>query len=806
MATGRILDILSRDLLHTLRVMRNNPAFAATAVLTLALGIGANTAMFSVVRAVLWKPLAYADPDRLVLLSGGATQTHFEELRAAARSYSAIGEFRGIIENVTLSGGGSFPEVLKEARVSANFLSILGVEPLLGRGFRSAEEEPAGPPVALISAELWRRRFGGNPSIAGHSANFGAAPFTIIGVLPAGFQFPSPGIDVWLTKPSELVRPLSPILSVFARLRPDVNIAQASAELAVLQRQYMKAHPAMLDAKPGTVPRVIPWKDQLVSKVRRLIWMLFGAVGLVLLIACANVAGLLLARATSRAREFAVRAAIGAGRARLMGQLLTEGVLLAGLGGILGVLLAQASLRVIAGTTALNLPRAMEIRLDGLVLGFAVALSISTGILFGLAPALAASRPDLAAALRVSGEATGSTPSTRWFNLRGLLVVGQVALSLLLLIGAALLTESLLRARGFDLGFKPENLLTMQITLAPSRYATDQKKAAFYRELVRRVESLPAVQAATITLTLPLTGFAGTPVQNASEPPLLLNRRPIATIQIVSPSHFHTLEIPLRRGRVFSERDDLAAPLVAIVDESLARRLWPAYPQGPTPVGQSLLIGAGPQPVQIVGIVADIHQTFESSNIWPGVYRPVAQVPQTFAMFAIRTAVKPMRLANAVLAEVAAIDRDQPVTAVKTMDDIIDAELGQRRLTTTLLSLFAMASVLLAAIGLYGILAYSVAQRIRELGIRRALGAQRNDILALILGQAVILTLTGILLGVGGAFVLTRLLKGLLFEVSATDPPTFIRVSLLFLFVALVAVYLPARRALKIDPLAALRN
>jgi predicted permease len=807
------LGTIWRDLLYTLRTMRKNPAFAVTAVLTLALGIGGNTAMFTVIRAVLLKPLAYRDPDRLVHISGGATSTRFEEMRTAARSYTELGAFTVGLENIAFSGGAG-PELLKGARVSANFLRTLGVEPMLGRSFASEEDAPAGHNVTMISAELWRSRFGGDPLIAGRTVTLNSTPYAIIGVLPMGFQFPFPGLDMWVTRPSEwsVIPPrgrlLSPILSVFGRLKPQVDVEQASAELAVLNHQYATAHPGMLDSKPNSIERVRPLKDELVANVRSLLWMLFGAVGFVLLIACANVASLLLARATSRSREFAVRAALGAGRGRLTGQLLVESVLLACVGGVLGVLLAKWSLSAIPRMSAFDLPRTGEIRLDGMVLGFAMALSIATGVLFGLVPSLGASRPDLAGALRVSGAAASSVGSKRvmlWFSTRGVLVVGQVALSIVLLIGATLLMKSLADLNRGDHGFKAANVLTMKIALPPARYDADQKKAAFYDELVRRVQSLPGVRSAAVTLTLPMTGFSGTPVQRADGPPMQLNQRPIGIIQNITPAYFRTLEIPLRRGREFTEHDSAGAAPVTMINESLAHRLWPEYPNGQNPVGQNIRIGVNPQPVEVVGIVADMHQASVSIEPRPGVYLPSAQDPPSTAMFAVRTEGNPLQFVNAVRSQVLAIDLDQPVSAVQTMQDVVEADLGQQRLITMLLGLFASVALLLAVVGIYGVIAFSVAQRIQEVGIRRALGAQQSDILRLVVGQGLGLTLAGVALGLGGAFALTRVLKSVLFRISATDPATFVGIALLFVVIALAASYIPARRAARIDPTTALR-
>jgi putative ABC transport system permease protein len=807
--TGPVfLDSVGQDLLYALRNMRRNRAFTATAVFTLALGIGGNTAMFTVIRSVLLKPLAYRDPDRLVQISGGATSVRFEEMRAAARSYAGIGAYRGGIQNITLSGGAE-PEVLKGASVSANFLEILEVEPLLGRGFRPEEDTAAGPRVALISAELWRRRFDGTPGVLGKTVRLAATPYTIVGVLPTGFQFPFPDVDVWISKPAQASpSPISsPVLAIFGRLNPGVNLKQATAELAVLNQHYRTAHPGMLDGKPDTVEQVTPLRDRLVANVRFMLWILFGAVGLVLLIACANVASLLLARAASRAREFAVRAAVGASRGRLIRQLLAESVVLAVAGGALGVLLAKWSLIGIAHMTALDLPRAGEIQLDGMVLGFAVLLSIATGVLFGLVPSVGASRPDLVTVLRASGEAASATGKKRvalGLSARGALVVGQVALSMVLLIGAALLIESLARMYGVVPGFNPSHLLTLRISLPPSRYDTGQKQAAFFDELARRVQVLPGVRGAAAMFTTPMSGYAMTPVQLANQPPQPLNQRRLALIQDVTPAYFRTLEIPLKRGREFSERDDAVAPLTAIVNESLARVLWPAYPNGLDPVGQRILIGNKADPVEIVGIVADTHQALEADPP-PAMFRPLDQSPIVSVAFAVRTAGDPLQMIRAVSDQVLAMDRDQPVAAFKTMDELVEAEGGQRRVLLTLLGGFAGAALLLAVIGIYGVVAYSVAQRTQEVGIRRALGARHMDILRLVVGQGLGLTLAGVALGVGASLALTRVMTSLLFHTSSTDPAAFAGIALLFVIVALAASYIPARRATRIDPMTALR-
>ncbi|PYX58323.1 MAG: hypothetical protein DMG76_09245 [Acidobacteria bacterium] len=806
------MNNLIQDLRYALRQLRKNTGFTAVALLTLSLGIGANTAIFSVVHAVLLKPLRYHDPDRVVLVTAGATPVRFEELLAASRSNTEIGSFAGP-EDMALSRIVE-PRVLKSARVSANFLRILEVSPLVGRSFLPEEDKPGASEVAMISAELWREQFRGDPSIAGRTVTLAGIERTIIGVLPAEFQFPFSGTDMWVTRPSEWSvippqgRPLSPILSVFGRLKPHVAIQQAAAELAVLDRQYAAAHPGMLDAKPDSPETVRPFKDQLVSDVRSELWMLFGAVGFVLLIASANIASLLLARATSRSREFAVRAAIGAGPGRIIGQLLAESILLASVGGALGMGLAAWSLSAIRRMIFVDLPRAGEIHMDATVLGFAVALSVGTGLLFGLVPAMAASRQDLACVLRGSGEATSAAGSTRRlrFGPRGLLVAGQVALSIVLLISAALLIESLARVCRVDPGFQTSHLLTMNIALPSARYDTDEKKAAFYEELVEHAGSVPGVRSAAVTLNLPMTdGWVGQPVQSAGTPPLRLNERPIGVIQDITPEYFRTLAIALKRGREFTAHDNARSVPVAIVNENLARLFWPQYPAGSNPIGQPILIGSNTQPVEIVGIAANVRQYGRDDNPKPEVYLPCAQKPPLSAMLAVRTDGNPLSFANAVRGQVRAIDRDQPVSAVASMDDLVEASEGQLRLMMTLLGTFAGAAALLAVIGLYGLISYSVVQRTKEIGIRRALGAQRSDILSLMAGEIVRLTLTGVVLGIAGAFALTRLLKDLLFRVRATDPTTFVGIAILFVLVGVSASYVPARRAAKVDPMVALR-
>jgi predicted permease len=835
MNSAVFLETFWQDVLHAMRVMRNNPTFAATAVLTLALGIGGNTAIFTVIRAVLLRPLDYREPDRLVYFSvdnpqrnvrdGSFTLVQFEEMTAAAKSFTALGAY-GRPENVTFSGGGGEPEALKGARVSANFLEILGLSPILGRSFLSEEDKRGGREVAMISSRLWKRRFGVDPLVSGKAATLDSTSYTIIGVLPDGFDFPFADVDVWLTRPSEwsLLPPRYwsvATLTGFARLKPQATLEQANSEMRVLQHQYAIAHPSPV-TDPRATMRVVLLRDRLIAGVRPMLWTLFGAVGFVLLIACANVASLLLARATSRSHEFALRAALGAGRGRLIRQLLAESLVLALAGGAMGLLLAKWSLGAIArmnslfvptGVNALSLPGVRNIRLDGTVLGFTIALSVATGILFGLFPSLQVSRPNLADVLRERGAGAGWTNLHRGIlgvSLRGLLVIGQVALSMVLLIAAALLIQSFVRLRSVDPGFEPANLLTMKIALPPARYDTDQKKAAFFRELLLRVKEAAGVHAGAIAMSLPTTDWIKTNITEVEGRPSLDSNEPssIGVLQSITPGYFSALGIPLKRGREFTAHDNSpGAPPVMIINESMANRLWPDYPSGASPIGLHVKEGYDKAAgwMEVIGVAADIHEGGLASNAVPEFYVPSVVHPPQTAYLAVRTSGDPMSFVKTIRQQVIAVDRDQPVSEIRTMEDILDATLGQRRLTMFLLGLFAAVALLLALIGIYGVIAYSVVQRTHEVGIRRALGAQRSDILRLVVKQGLVLTLTGGAIGICGAFGLTRLIKGFLFGVTPTDPLTFAGIALLFIIVALVAAFVPALRAARIDPMTALR-
>lgn len=811
-----------RDLRLTVRGMRKSVAFVATAVLTLALGIGANTAMFSVIRAVMLRPLDFREPDRLVFLSveNAARNVHdgqfglpqFEDLRAHARTVESLGAYGANPETFSISGDSGEPEALRGARVSGNFLEVLGVHPLLGRSFLEEEDRRGGPCVVLISAALWKRRFGGQAGVAGKTATVDSSACTIAGVLPDGFQFPFADVDVWEPRPSEWSGLPSrfwniPLLKGFARLKPGVTLEQAGAELQVLHSHYQG-----MIWEVGSTMRVVWLRDRLIADLRPMLWMLAGAVALVLLIACANVASLLVARGLARSHELAVQAALGAGRGRLIGQLLTESLVLATAGGAAGVLLAGWMLRGVkavgnlgrTSALALYLPGGNDIRINGLVLGFTLALCVVTGVLFGLFPALQSSRPDLTDMLRERGAVKGRGG----LSLRSALAMGQVALSVVLLIGAALLIESIARLRAVNPGFQAANLLTMKIPLPGNRYDTDQKRRAFFDELTRRVEALPGVRAAAVAQSLPTTtNNLNTNVAVEGQPWIDPREQPLAQLQSISPGYFAAMGIPMRRGREFTAADNqMGARAVVIINESFARRFWPAYPRGIDPVGQHMFEGADKlRGAEIIGVACDVHERSLSADPTPEFFVPTSVHPPQTAYLAVRTDGDPMAWARAVRAEVSGVDRDQAISEVRSMETLFDLLLKQRHLTMLLLSAFAGVALLLALIGLYGITAYAVTQRTQEVGIRRALGAQGGDILRLVLGQSMGIAVAGVAGGVAGAFALTRVLRQFLFQVSATDPVVFAGIAVLFLAVAAIASLVPARRAARVDPMEALR-
>jgi predicted permease len=807
---------LAQDVRFALRVFQRAPGFAVAAVLTLAVGIGANTSIFSVANALLLRPLPYRQADRLVLIDarrksssnvgqGPLTIPRFEQVEQRNRSFGALAAFTPEVFNLTGRGD---PEQIPAARVSWRFFEVLGISPAVGRSFRAAEDKPGGDLVAMISDTLWQRRFGRDTSVIGRAITLDSKDYTIIGVLPASFRFAffGPTMDVVAPRVFEL-NSLNPgmaqagvgFLNLVGRLNAGVSVAGAQADLDRLSTQYRAENPKMPDSDPGLVVHAGNLRDEMVSSVRTAVLVLFGGVSLVLLIACANVASLLLSRALGRKREIAVRMAVGATRGGLIRQLMTESLILALLGGVLGALLSSWGTQALARLAQGTLPRAAEIRVDGGVLLFTLAISVFAGFVFGLMPALQVSRPDLSLVLRSEGR--GSTGGRRHNALRNLLVVSQVGLSTVLLIASGLLLRNFVQLSAASPGFDPHHLLTLGITLPPARYPDSARRVAFFNELLRQVRALPGVRGAAGTTALPVNAVRFSMALPDGQPMAPLAERPIFNIQQVTPGYAAAMRVPMRYGREFTDGDDAKAPRVAMVNEALARRYWPKE----NPVGKHILLGRQTGPSEIVGVLGDVPNLAVGTDPQAEIYVPFAQISWATQNLIVRTAGDPRSLTAAVRARVLALDRDQPVTGVQSMDEVLEAGAAQPRFTTYLLGGLSATAFLLSMVGIYGVIAYSVAERTQEMGIRMALGADGRDILRLVVGHGLALAGAGIAIGLAAAFALTRLMSTLLYRVSVTDPVTFIAGPALFAAVALVASYLPARRAMRVDPAIALR-
>jgi putative ABC transport system permease protein len=809
MLTFEFLETLLRDLRYGARALLRNKGFACVALVTLALGIGANTALFTAANALLLRPFPYRDPERLVSLqspneAAGSSLSlpRYEYVRDLNQSFQSVAVWAN--DNFNLTGHGE-PLQMPVARVSPNFFSLFGVEPQLGRAFTEEEGRPAGWPVAILSDSLWRSRFGADRNVIGQTIALDTTPHTIVGVMPASVPFPFVGqADIWTPRYFELtlmtperLRAGVGYLGIVARLRPGITLAHANADLAVLNRRYRERNPAAPDA--AIVLTADPLRDLVVAGVRAKVLLLFGAVGVVLLIACANVAGLLLSRVLARGGEIAIRMALGANRATVVRQLLTESMLLALLAGALGTVLSLAANRALATWGAAQLPQGIPLGIDWRVFAFALAISILTGILFGTFPALHLARVNPGPALRDEGRGLSTGPVHG--RMKNLLVVAQVSLSLLLLIGAGLLMRSFMQLVRVDPGFDPRDVLTMNISLPTVKYRATERQIAFFDDVLRRTVALPGVRAAAISAALPLASIRITPVLPEGQPNLPLAGRPFLDIEAISPQWFQTMRVPLRAGREFREADTAPAPKVVIVNEAFARRFWP----GRNPVGRRVIVGRGPAPSEVVGVAADVRNRGLSQSPQPQLYLPFRQLPWGNMNLLVRTAGPPLALASAVRAQISAVDSDEPVTNVQTVEQLMDTSRAQPRFTMLLLGIFSAMAFLLAAIGIYGLLAYSVAQRRHELGIRLALGARRDDILRLVVRQGLALAVSGIAIGLAAAPFLTRLLASMLFGVGVRDLATFALAPLLFLSLAFLASYLPARRAANVDPIEALR-
>lgn len=809
------MQTLRQNLQFGVRMLRKNLGFTFAAVLTLGLGIGGNSAIFTVTSALLLKPLPYHDPKELVMVAaarkgdrdnpGNFSLPRFEMIRDRNRSFSGIAAFTN--DSFNLTGQGE-PLQVSGARVSPNFCEVLGVKPEAGRSFVAEEGQPEGKSVVMISDSLWRSRFGGRASAVGQNVTIDSAPSTIVGVLPPSFQFSPLGpAEVWSPRFFELsvmtpahLRAGAGYLTGVARLRPEASVTTAAAEMEVLNRQYQHEYPKAPDADPDLSIVTQDLQQILVANIRTAILVLSGAVGFVLLIACANVASLLLSRALARTKEIAVRTALGASRGVLITQLLTESVLLALLGGGLGLALSFAATFFLSRMGNEVLPQGFEFAIDARVLTFTMLISLLTGLLFGLFPALQLSRVNVNATLRDEGR--GATGGPRRVHLKNLLIIGQVAFSLLLLIGAGLMIRSFVRLMSVDPGMDSHNVLTMSISLPTVKYAKSEQQVAFYDEAVRRISALPGVRSVAISAALPLTPRRMTPALPEGQPAVPLAQRPVLIIEAISPAWFKTMRVPLKAGREFGDQDNAEAPKVLIANEALARRYWP----NENPIGKHVLLGRQTAPADVVGVAADVKNSGLALASQPQLYLPFPQLPWGNMNLLVRTEVDPRSLVSAIRAQISAIDPEQPVTGIQTIDELLDTSRAQPRFTMFLLGAFSGSALVLAVVGIYGVLAYSVTQRKQEMGVRLALGATRENIMRLIVGQGFALALIGVAAGLLAALALTRVMASMLYDVSTHDLATFALASLMFVALALLASYLPARRATQADPTEALRH
>jgi putative ABC transport system permease protein len=806
---GRWLEAFWRDCRYGARSLRKSPGFTLVAVLTLALGIGATTAIFSVMNAVLLRPLPYPEAERLVYVGqqyrgglAGSGEPKFLFWREQSRSFEALACYSGYGGAGGNLSGGSEAEYVRGVRVSEDFFRALGVYPVLGRAFTREEDTPGGERVVILSDGLWRRSFGGDEALLGKTVTLNGRPATVVGVMPPQFKFDS-GADLFMPMRVRSGFNVDPNAEVVGRLKPGVSLEQAQAELKEIAERYRAVNPR--EMQEGETVGVKPYQDMFTEGVAKYLWVILGAVTFLLLIACANVANLQLARAAARRREIAMRMALGAAGGRIVRQLLTEGLLLALAGGAAGLVLAAWVTQLLtAFIPAGLLPPIAEVGVDWRVMAFAFAAAVVTGLLFGTAPAWQARKVDVNASLK---ESSGKGSAVRG-HLRGALVVAEVALSLVLLVGAGLLIRTFTNLLGVEPGFDPRNVLTFQVALSGERYDTAGETEAFYRDALERIGRLPGVEAAAVTNKLPLDWQFNMPIFFPGKPDDVQS----VQVRTVSPDYFRAMKIDVRRGRTFADADNTSAPPVAVVNEAFARKFFDGQnaPARQFTVGRSLDEPAR----EVVGVVGDIKQQGLDRPAPPMVYVPVGQMSDKFVAsvrtftainFVVRTTTEPTSLSTPVKREIAALDATLPLSHVSTMEEIAARSIASQRFNMMLVGSFAALGLLLAAVGIYGVMSYTVAQSTREIGIRMALGAQARGVLKLVTGQGMTLTLIGMAVGIAASLALTRLMESLLFGVSAADPATFVLYSIILAAVALVACLIPARRATKVDPLVALR-
>ena len=811
------MEMFWQDIRYGVRMLLKAPSISIVATIALALGIGANTAIFSVVNSVLLRPLPFANADRLMnvwetdsvrgSVRGAASYPNFADWREQNHVFDHISTYHN--NDFIMTGRGESTR-LQGAVVNADLFPLLGVSPMIGRGFLPAEDNPgeAGR-VVVLSQSLFQKRFNSDPNILNQSMVLDGKNYTIVGVMPGAFQFPiqNDPVELWTTVAldREGKEPITEergahYMEVIASLKPGVSKEQAQAEMTAIGSRLEQQYP---DKNLHRNIRVEPTLEALVGDVRPALLILLGAVGFVLLIACANVANLLLARAMSRHKEMAIRSALGASRMRVVRQLLTESVLLSLAGGLLGLVLAVWWSDLLIALGKQNIPRAMQVGLDWRVLGFTLMVSVLTGVVFGLVPAIHSSKTELTESLKEGGRS--GAEGARRNRIRGVLVVGELAIAVVLLVGAGLLIQSLWRLRQVSPGFEPQNLLTFVVGIPDVKYPTD-KQAQFYRELITRVESLPGVRSASSVIPLPLSGDAFSISFETEGRPVAKGDRPSADFFAVQGDYFKTLGVPMLKGRDFTERDNKQGPPVVIVNQAFAKKFFP----NEDPVGKRIKPGIStdtddPTMREIIGLVSDIRNRNLTSDLRPGYYLPAAQMPFNQMTLVVRTTNDPHSVITAVQNEVHAMDSELPIFNVKTMEEYISATVAGPRFNATLLVIFAGVALILTIVGLYGVMSYSVAQRTNEIGIRMALGAQAGDVLRLIVSQGFKLVLIGLGIGLVGAFALMRVIASLLFGVTTKDPLTFAAVAVLLALVALLACYIPARRATRLDPLHALR-
>jgi len=805
------------DLKFAFRQLLKNPGFTAVAVLTLALGIGANTAIFSVVNAVLLRPLPYPDAGRLVwiwennlpknLPINPASPGNFNDWRNQSRVFENLSAWEG--ENFNLTDHGE-PERVLGAKVFSDFFDVLGVRPTLGRSFLPEEDRAGANPVALLGHGLWQRRFGGDTNILGQALTVDGKRFTIIGIIPHGGGVPFNHFELWVPFALDAARLAAHgdrFLRPLGRLKPGVSIKQAQVELGGIARRLEQAYP---QENTGAGVNIIPLKEMFTGEMRTPLLVLLGAVGFVLLIACANVANLMLARSSAREKEIALRAALGATRLRLARQLFTETLLLCTLGTAAGLALAMYGVQLlrllvpaVSSNYKVSIPGLDEIGLDRSVLLFTLGLSFITALLCGLAPALKTSALDLNDALKEGGRA--SATGFRGGRFRSLLVISEVALAFLLLIGAGLMIESFRHLREVPLGFDADNVFTMSLSLPEVKYPGEQQRADFFEQLVERVQTLPGVESAAVANYLPLSGHWGSVgFTIEGRPALAAGDYLVANVCTVNPSYFGAMKIPVIDGRGFSAADRLKARPVVTINRTMARRFWP----NENPIGKRLNLGTAETPefCEIIGVVGDVKHFGPDAESRPQIYISHLQSPAKWMSLIVRTARNPLSLVAEARAQLRAIDPAQPVYDIQTLDTLVSQSIAPRRFAMLLLATFAMVALLLGAIGIYGVISYGVSKRTHEIGIRMALGARRHDVLGLVVRRGMKLALIGVGAGLAGALAASRVLQSLLFEVQPFDPLVFLLVTLTLTAVALLACWLPARRASKVDPMEALRH